>query len=393
MLAGGVAHDFNNVLAVIASCNGLLGEDMAGDDPNRELVDEIDAAVVRAASLTRQLLAFSRKQVTDPKVVEINAIVHETRKMLRRMVGEDIVLTTSLVPEIGRVRVDPGYLVQVLMNLAVNARDAMPRGGILSIATRDAVIESARVQAHRSARPGRAVLVEVTDTGVGMPDELVPRIFEPFFTTKPHGKGTGMGLAVVHGIIEQAGGFIEVASRIGNGTTFRIYLPTVAEEAASADEIASSIAVGSERILLVDDDEHVRRSTARALRARGYDVVEASTGAAALAQLDSCECFDLLVTDVVMPAMDGRQLATAAHARCPELPVLYMSGYTDDAVVRHGVMQGQVDLIEKPFRIDGLATRVRQVLDRPAADGPAESAGGLQGPQMAATRRVASSHS
>jgi two-component system, cell cycle sensor histidine kinase and response regulator CckA len=363
MLAGGVAHDFNNVLAVIASCNGLLAEDIPTDAPNRELADEIEAAVNRAAALTRQLLAFSRKQVTEPRVVDLNAIVNETCKMLRRMVGEDVMLSTSLDPDLGRARVDPGYLVQVLMNLAVNARDAMPRGGTLTLTTRNAVIDEHHVRRHPCAKRGRATLIEVSDTGTGMPPDVVARIFEPFFTTKAHGKGTGMGLAVVHGIVDQAGGLIEVDSLLGIGTTFRVYLPTVDGEVETSDELIKSTARGCERILLVDDDHHVRRAAARALRARGYDVTEAGDGETALAKLDQATRFDLLLTDVVMPAMDGRQLAAVAQQRFGELKVLYMSGYTDDAVVRHGVMQGMVELIEKPFRIDSLAKKVRQVLD------------------------------
>jgi PAS domain S-box-containing protein len=391
MLAGGVAHDFNNVLAVIASCNGLLADDTPADHANRELVDEIDAAVNRASGLTRQLLAFSRKQVTDPKVIELNAIVNETRKMLRRILGEDIVLSTSLEPDLGRVRVDPGYLVQVLMNLAVNARDAMPRGGTLVLRTRNGQITHEQQRVHPGAKPGPGVLLEVTDTGSGIPREVVERIFEPFFTTKAQGRGTGMGLAVVHGIIDQAGGLIEVDSQLGAGTTFRIFLPAVDEQLAPAEDIASSIARGTERILLVDDDDHVRRAAGRALRSRGYDVTEANGGLAALQALEASQCaFDLLLTDVVMPLMDGRQLAEAAQARCPALRVLYTSGYTDDAVVLHGVMQGQVDLLEKPFRIEALALKVRQVLDKTL---PAESAAGLRSSQDASGHAAMTSRS
>jgi CheY-like chemotaxis protein len=292
--------------------------------------------------------------------------VNETRKMLRRLVGDDIVLTTSLEPDLGRVRVDPGYLVQVLMNLAVNARDAMPRGGTLSITTRNAPITAEHASRHPRVRAGAGVMIEVADSGIGMTPDVIAHIFEPFFTTKEHGKGTGMGLAVVHGIVEQAGGFIEVESEVGVGTTFRVYLPAVDAEADQAD-ISAAIALGSETILVVDDDDYVRRSAARALRARGYQVIEAGSGALALEQLESGTRVDLLLTDVVMPGMDGRQLAEAARARFPGLRVLYTSGYTDDSVVRHGVMHGEVELIEKPFRIDALAKKVRQVLDQEVA--------------------------
>ncbi len=362
LLAGGVAHDFNNLLAVISSSNGMLAESLPAAGEQRELVQEIDAAVQRATGLTRQLLAFSRKQVVEPKVLDINAAVQETRKMLRRMVGEDVMLQTSLDSEIGHVKVDPGYLVQVLMNLAVNARDAMPRGGTLEIATRQCTITECQARAHPGVTEGPAVQLSVTDTGCGIPPEILGHIFEPFFTTKEQGKGTGMGLAVVHGIVDQAGGFIEVESELGKGTTFNVVFPIVEGDVARQQDVVNALAFGAERILFVDDDEYVRRSAARALRARGYTVIEAADGQAALSQLQ--QRVDLLLTDVVMPRMDGRQLAEAARSKYPGLKVLYTSGYTDDAIVRHGVADGNFDLIEKPFRVQALATRIRQVLDR-----------------------------
>ncbi|HSN25594.1 MAG TPA: PAS domain S-box protein, partial [Kofleriaceae bacterium] len=362
LLAGGVAHDFNNLLAVISSSNGMLAESLPSTGEPRELVEEIDAAVQRATSLTRQLLAFSRKQVVEPKVIDINDVVQDTRKMLRRMVGEDVLLQTSLEPELAHVKVDPGYLVQVLMNLAVNARDAMPRGGTLEIATRRVLVDEAQARRHLDVAPGPAVELSMTDTGCGMSAETLTHIFEPFFTTKEQGKGTGMGLAVVHGIVEQAGGFIEVDSTLGSGTTFRVYLPVVDAQVDRKDEVAGALAVGAERILFVDDDEYVRRAAARALRSRGYTVLEAADGRAALSQLH--DDIDLLLTDVVMPRMDGRELAQLACQAHPGLKVLYTSGYTDDAIVRHGVADGNFDLIEKPFRVQALATRIRQVLDR-----------------------------
>jgi two-component system, cell cycle sensor histidine kinase and response regulator CckA len=361
LLAGGVAHDFNNLLAVIASSNGMLAETLRQGE-ERELVEEIDAAVQRATGLTRQLLAFSRKQVVEPKVLDINAAVQETRKMLRRMVGEDVLLQTSLEPELGHVKVDPGYLVQVLMNLAVNARDAMPRGGTLEIATRRVFVDDLQVRRHPGATTGPAVEVSVADTGCGIAPDALAHIFEPFFTTKEQGKGTGMGLAVVHGIVEQAGGFIEVDSNVGQGTMFRVYLPIVNVEIDRPSQVAVALALGGEKILFVDDDEYVRRAAARALRARGYTVIEAADGRAALLQLH--ESIDLLLTDVVMPRMDGRELADLACRAKPGLKVLYTSGYTDDAIVRHGVAAGNFELIEKPFRVDTLATRIRRMLDR-----------------------------
>ena len=362
MLAGGVAHDFNNLLAVIAASNGMLGESLAAGTEERELVDEIDAAVQRATSLTRQLLAFSRKQVAEPKVLDVNAAVQDTKKMLRRMVGEDVLLLTSLEPDVRAVRVDPGYLVQVLMNLAVNARDAMPRGGTVEISTRNTILDESFVRGRPGAPLGPAVVLSMTDTGCGIAPDVLEHIFEPFFTTKEVGKGTGMGLAVVHGIIEQAGGLIDVDSVVGQGTTFRVYLPAVDGTATSARDVSGAAARGFETILFVDDDEYVRRSSARALRARGYTVIEAPDGGAALGHMRTG--IDLLLTDVVMPRMDGRELAEAARAKVPSLKVLYTSGYTDDAVMRHGILHGEVDMLEKPFRLDALAARVRQVLDR-----------------------------
>jgi CheY-like chemotaxis protein len=356
----------------------MLCEEVEKGSSQRELVDEISNAVDRASALTRQLLAFSRRQVAEPRVIDLNLIVNEMSMMLRRMVGEDIMLTVSLEPELGHVRADPGYIVQVLMNLAVNARDAMPRGGSLSLSTRNVTLTADETRGHPGAKPGRAVVLTIGDTGSGIPADIQQRIFEPFFTTKGVGRGTGMGLAVVHGIVDQAGGFIELDSQPSVGTTFRIYLPTVNENIDELREIAPAMALGVESVLLVDDDEHVRRVAARALRTRGYSVIEASDGRAALTVLESSERIDLLLTDVVMPGMDGRQLAEVACTKQPQLKVLYTSGYTDDAVVRHGVMQGAVDLIEKPFRIDSLAMRVRQSLDRePAVSAapPAVSAG------------------
>jgi len=350
LLAGGVAHDFNNVLAVIAANINLLGEGIAASHPDRELVDEIEAAVTRATGLTRQLLAFSRKQVVEPIVLDLNAAISDTRKMLRRMVGEDIVISTSLEPELPPVLIDPGYLVQVVMNLVVNARDAMPLGGELSISTR-------RVDGE-----DREVALTVTDTGEGMSDLVKARVFEPFFTTKSDGHGTGLGLSVVHGIIQQAGGRIELDSEVGVGTQFRIVLPAVDAPLDSIADLGTAGARGDERVLLVDDDRHVRRCAARALRARGYSVVEAADALEAIRQLGTSE-IDLLVTDVVLPGMDGRQLVEVVQASRPSLKVLYISGYTDDAVVRRGVLHAEVAFLEKPFRNHALAGKVRQVLD------------------------------
>ena len=349
LLAGGVAHDFNNILGVITANANMIGEDMPDGHPDRELVDEIDAAVMRAAALTRQLLAFSRKQVTDPVVLDINRAVADTRKMLRRLVGEDIVVRTSLEPDLARVRFDPSSLVQVLMNLAVNARDAMPGGGTLTIATRSCKGD---------------IVLSVSDTGCGMAPEVLQRVFEPFFTTKAVGKGTGLGLPVVHGIVQQAGGMIEIESELGVGTAFRIRLPSVDAPADPVHDRVASAARGHEKIVLVEDDCYIRAAASRALRSRGYTVLEASEGRAALRLLrDHKQDVRLLVTDIVMPGINGRELAELARERMPELPVLFMSGYADDDDLRQSVERDDVHFIEKPFRIPAFAANVRQILD------------------------------
>jgi signal transduction histidine kinase len=346
-LAGGIAHDFNNLLAVIAGNSSMLSETISRDSDERDMIDDIEQTVDRAVALTRQLLAFSRKQVTAPVVVDLNAVVSDTRKMLRRMIGDDIKIVSSLDPDLHNVMIDPGYLVQVLMNLAVNARDAMARGGTLTFCTRNDMTE---------------VVLSVSDTGAGMPPQVRDRVFEPFFTTKELGKGTGMGLAVVHGIVQQAGGRIEVTSELGAGTTFTVHLPSVAEATISGRRSRTTIPHGIETVLVVDDDEYVRRTAARGLRSRGFNVVEVGSGMAALRALDRSK-IDLLLTDVVMPQMDGRELVEVASAAHPYIKVLYMSGCVDDLVLRHGVEREEVDLIEKPFKCNALAWRVRQVLD------------------------------
>jgi len=347
MLAGGIAHDFNNLLAVISSCSGLLAESVASDESDRELVGDIEDAVVRASALTRQLLAFSRKQVTEPVVLDANVVVTDTRKLLRRIVGENIEVVTSLEPDLPMVRIDRGQLVQVILNLAVNARDAMPRNGTVRVSTRSI---------------GNCIALEVSDTGIGMRPEVLARACEPFFTTKELGKGTGMGLAVVHGIIDNANGRIEIESKVGHGTTFRILLPASGGDADVHRAMGDAATRGVETIMIVDDDDYVRRATARALRARGYTVVEAPSGRAALLALPKLD-IDLLLTDIVMPGMNGRVLAEAAGARFPELKILFMTGYTDDEIIHAGLARGEVDLIEKPFTIQALAHKVRDVLD------------------------------
>ncbi|HEY6039271.1 MAG TPA: ATP-binding protein [Kofleriaceae bacterium] len=351
LLAGGIAHDFNNVLAVIGSNSSLLAETVT-DAADRELVSEIGDAVRRATALTRQLLAFSRKQVTNPIVLDVNATISDTHKMLHRMVGEDITIETSLDPELEPVCIDPSHLVQILMNLAVNARDAMSDGGKLTVVTRQL--------------PDHEVMLSVADTGCGMTRDVLSRVFEPFFTTKGPTKGTGLGLSVVHGIVEQAGGRIELRSEVGAGTTFEIYLPSSEVALAARDAAVIEPKRGAETIMFVDDDIYVRTTAARALRAKGYTVLEADNGDSALAVLHSCgDQVALIVTDVVMPGMDGAELAEQARRSYPRIRILFSTGYTDDAVAKHGIRRDRVAMIEKPFHTHALAGRVREILDAP----------------------------
>ncbi|HEX9610644.1 MAG TPA: response regulator [Gemmatimonadales bacterium] len=367
-LAGGVAHDFNNILTAITGYTDLLLADLPADDPRRLDVDEIHHAAQRAAALTQQLLAFSRRQVMQPRVVDLNALVLDVENLLRRLIGEDLMLAAALAPELGHVRGDPGQLQQVIMNLAVNARDAMPEGGRLTIETRDVELDEAYAALHRDVLPGRYVLLAVSDTGSGMSEETQSHLFEPFFTTKELGKGTGLGLATVYGIVKQSGGHVWAYSELGHGTTFKIYLPRVdepAEPLATRTRAAPESLRGTETILLVEDEAAVRAVTRLLLERNGYTVLVAPAGSAALALLDGGDVrVDLLLTDVVMPGMSGRELAERLASRCPGLRVVYMSGYTDDAIVRHGMLEPGLEYLQKPFRPDGLLLKVREVLDR-----------------------------
>ena len=363
-LAGGVAHDFNNLLTVILSYSDLLLEDLPPEIPDRADVAEIRKAAVAASSLTRQLLAFSRQQVLEPRVLDVNTVVASTEKLLTRLLGEDVSLTTTLAAALGAVKVDPGQLEQIIMNLAVNARDAMPRGGRLSIETANVEMDESYVHGHPLARPGHYVMLAVSDTGTGMDAATQARIFEPFFTTKEAGKGTGLGLATVYGIVRQSSGFIWVYSEPGHGTSFKIYLPRVDEPVSPAGAPAPQVVGGSETVLVVEDVAAVRAVTRQMLERQGYCVLEAANGATALSLArQHHSAIHLLVTDVVMPEVSGRELADQLVQLRPDMKVLFMSGYTDDAVVRHGILQEGIAYLQKPFTPDTLARKVRAVLD------------------------------
>jgi two-component system cell cycle sensor histidine kinase/response regulator CckA len=364
-LAGGVAHDFNNILTAIHGYADLLGGDLPPGDTRLEDVEEIRKAARRAAQLTRQLLAFSRKQVLEPRVIDVNTLVENMEKMLSPVLGENVKLTPALAPDLHAVRADPNQLEQVILNLAINARDAMPDGGKLTIETGNVELDAHYAAQHVSVVPGRYVMLAVSDTGTGIDEQTRARIFEPFFTTKEPGKGTGLGLSTVYGIVKQSGGNIWVYSEVGRGTTFKIYFPAVDAPVDPATHAATGARFdGTETILLVEDDDQLRRFAHRALTARGYTVLQADRGAAALDLVrQHPEPIHLLLTDVVIPDMDGRSLARALRAEQPDLRVLFMSGYADKAIVHHGVLDADVAYLAKPFNTDAVARKVREVLD------------------------------
>src|SRR5882762_1005801 len=371
-LAGGVAHDFNNLLTVILSYSELLLEDLPQGSATREDIGQIRKAAQGASELTRQLLAFSRQQVLEPRVVDLNAAVTGIERLLGRVLREDIQLRCALGADAGTVRVDPGQLEQVIMNLAVNARDAMPSGGRLTVETANVDLDAAYMQAHPLAAPGRYVMLAVTDTGMGMDAATQARIFEPFFTTKEAGKGTGLGLATVQGIVQQSGGFIWVYSEPNHGTCFKIYLPRVDEPVSETASAAAETTRGTETVLVVEDVAAVRAVTRRMLERYGYSVLEAADGEAAIRLAAKFgQPIHLLITDVVMPNLGGRDLAAVFEKTYPDTKVLFMSGYTDDAIVRHGILQEDIAYLQKPFTPESLARKVRAVLDANLADRPA----------------------
>jgi len=365
-LAGGVAHDFNNILAVIIGYSDLVLRRLSPDDQRTiRQIEEIRKAGDRAKSLTRQLLAFSRKQVLQPEVLDLNSVVADVDKMLRRLIGEHIEVRAVLSSELGAVKADPGQVEQVLLNLVVNARDAMPDGGNITIETANVELDANYANTHPLAKPGHYVMVAVSDTGCGIAPEIQARIFEPFYTTKEKGKGTGLGLSTVYGIVEQSGGNVWVYSEVGHGTTFKVYLPRVDEFVTEKEAVAhgTQTLTGTETVLLVEDEEAVRHMAQEILRLNGYTVLDANNGAEAVKVSEQHQgVIDLMLTDVVMPQIGGRELAEKLALTRPEMHVLYMSGYTDDAIVHHGVLDGHTAFLEKPFTPYALALKIREVL-------------------------------
>ena len=376
-LAGGVAHDFNNLLSVIITYAGFALEDLRRTDPMRADLEEVQRAGQRAAELTRQLLAFSRKQVLEPEVLDLNEVVGGIEAMLRRLLGEDIDIVVHTADGLGRVEADPGQIEQVIMNLAVNARDAMPSGGKLTIETANVELDQDYANGRVGVKPGRYVQLVVSDTGCGMDDQTLARVFEPFFTTKGQDRGTGLGLATVYGIVKQSGGNIWVYSEPDRGTSFKVYLPRVDAPATAAKRpTAPQVAAGDETVLVVEDEVAVRRAAERILSRAGYQVLAAANGGEALLLCERHDgTIDLLLTDVVMPQMSGRELAERLAEIRPGLRTLYMSGYTDNAIVHHGVLDPGTRFISKPFSVADLTRKVREVLDEePEGEGPAPQA-------------------
>jgi two-component system cell cycle sensor histidine kinase/response regulator CckA len=365
-LAGGVAHDFNNLLGVILGQNELLQAELGSNPSIHRRTEAIDQSARRAADLTKQLLAFSRKQFIEPRVLDTNAIVQDVEKLLKRLIGEDVELTVRLSPNTGNIKIDPSQFEQILLNLAINARDAMPNGGKLILETAFVVLDETYARQHLGAKAGEFVLLAVSDTGTGMDSQTMARIFEPFFTTKPEGHGTGLGLSTVYGVVKQNNGYVMAYSEVGHGTTFRIYFPSVraTSEVRSQKKDQEEFAKGCETILLVEDEPALRELARELLVANGYKVIEAERGEQAIQLVEHSQApINLLLTDVVMPGIGGKQLATRLLELRPGLQVLYMSGYTDDVINNRGVLRENTFLLPKPFTRANLLRRVREALD------------------------------
>jgi two-component system, cell cycle sensor histidine kinase and response regulator CckA len=367
VLAGGVAHDFNNLLNVINGYSELLLDDLKQEDPMRQDVEQIRDAGQRAAALTSQLLAFGRKQILQPETIDLNLVITQMSSMLRRLIGEDIEFIIDTLSDLGMIHADPSKIQQIILNLVVNARDAMPEGGKLTLETLNVDFEETYIKDHPVANPGDYVMLAISDNGIGMDGKTQARIFEPFFTTKAKGKGSGLGLATVYGIVKQSNGYIWVYSEPGKGTTFKIYFPRVHEKqpnASSTPKVQNSGFVGSETILVVEDESAVRTLTIRILKDHGYHVLEASNGSEALRVAKEYQGeLHMIVTDVIMPGMSGKTMIAQLEAERPDIKVLYISGYTDNAIVHHGILDSNVAFLQKPFSIESLARKVREGLD------------------------------
>jgi PAS domain S-box-containing protein len=366
-LAGGVAHDFNNMLTVIAGYNRMILDELSTIDPLRGYAEEVHKAAERATALTNQLLAFSHRQIMQSRVVNLNTVIAQTENMLRRLIGEDVELVMRLAADSGNIRTDPHHIEQAIVNLAVNARDAMPHGGRITIETSNTRIDEAYAKTHMGVQPGEFVMIALSDTGHGMDSATRQKIFEPFFTTKPRGKGTGLGLATVYGMVKQSGGDIWVYSEPGQGTTFKLYFPRSNEPVSplAVEEPARVLPDTAETLLLVEDEAQVRELEVTMLRQLGYHVLAAANGEEALeASRTFSGEISLLVTDVVMPNMSGRQVAEALLTCRPGLRVLFLSGYTENTISHHGVLDASVDFLTKPFTREVLARRVREILSR-----------------------------
>jgi signal transduction histidine kinase len=373
-LASGVAHDFNNIIFIIRGNSDLLTAKLGLENPLQKFTEEIRHATERAGGLTRQLLVFSRKQVVKAVVLDLNEVVHDLEKMLRQLICENIEMTIAREEEIGRVQSDSGYVGQVLMNLVVNARDAMPNGGKLSIATNNVTLDENYARLHRGVIPGDYVMMSVSDTGAGMTEEVKAHLFEAFFTTKPKGKGTGLGLATCQTIVQQSGGHIAVYSEVGNGTTFKVYFPRVEQPLGSSTRAMQNgpLPRGTETLLVVEDDPSVRDLACLVLEAQGYEVLPAANGEEALrtAREHRGRPISLVLSDVIMPLMGGKVMAARLKASYPGLKILFTSGYTDDAIVLHGGIVPGVEFLSKPYTPGTLARKVREMLDQPGAPIP-----------------------